>query len=56
MNNMEIQREAVIEIVGTQYEERALNHRSLFLQQELVLKHQSDNPHDHNAVILLTKD
>ena len=56
MNNMEIQREAIIEIVGTQYEERALNHRSLFLQQELVLKHQSDNPHDHNAVILLTKD
>ena len=53
---MEIQREAVIEIVGTQYEERALNHRSLFLQQELVLKHQSDNPHDHNAVLLLTKD
>lgn len=53
---MEIQRETVIEIVGTQYKKRALNHRSLFLQQELVLKHQSDNPHGHNAVFLLTKD
>ena len=53
---MEIQREAIIEIVGTQYEGRAVNHQPMFLQQELVLKHQSDNPHDHNAVLLLTKD
>ena len=57
MNNiMEIQREAIIEIVGTQYEGRAVNHNPLFLQQGLVLKHQSDNPHDHNAVLLLTED
>ena len=55
-NNMEIQREAIIEIVGTQYQGRAVNHQPQFLQQELVLKHQSDNPHDHNAVLLLTKD
>lgn len=55
-NNMEIQREAIIEIVGTQYEGRAVNHNPLFLQQGLVLKHQSDNPHDHNAVLLLTED
>lgn len=31
MNNMEIQREAIIEIVGTQYEGRAVNHNSLLL-------------------------
>lgn len=55
-NNMEIQREAIIEIVGTQYEGRAINHQPLFLQQDLTLKHQSDNPHDHNAVLLLTVD
>lgn len=30
MNEMEIQREAIIEIVGTQYEGRASNHNSLF--------------------------
>lgn len=53
-NNMEIQREAIIEIVGTQYEGRAINHQPLFLQQNLILKHQSNNPHDHNAVLLLT--
>ena len=56
MNNMEIQREAIIEIVGTQYEGRAVNHNSLSLQQSLTFKHQIDNPHDHNAVLLLTKD
>ena len=55
-NNMEIQREAIIEIVGTQYEGRAVNHNPLFLQQGFILKHQSDNPHDHNAVLLLTED
>lgn len=55
-NNMEIQREAIIEIVGTQYEGCAINHQPMFLQQELLLKHQSDNPHDYNAVLLLTKD
>lgn len=56
MNNMEIQREAIIEIVGTQYEGRAANHNSLSLQQSLTFKHQIDNPHDHNAVLLLTED
>lgn len=56
MNNMEIQREAIIEIVGTQYEGRAVNHNSLSLQQSLTFKHQIDNPHDRNAVLLLTKD
>lgn len=56
MNSIEIQREAIIEIVGTQYEGRMSNHRPLFLQQKLVLKHQSDNHHDRNAVLLLTKD
>ena len=55
-NNMEIQREAIIEIVGTQYEGRAINHNPLLLQQGLILKHQSDNLHDHNAVLLLTED
>jgi hypothetical protein len=56
MNNMELQREAIIEIVGTQYEGRAENHQQLFLQQRLILKHQINNLHDHNAVILLTDD
>lgn len=55
-NNMEIQREAIIEIVGTQYEGRPVNHNPLFLQQGLMLKHQSDNQYDHNAVLLLTDD
>ena len=55
MDNMEIQREAIIEIVGTEYEGRAVNHDPQFLQQGLILKHQSDNPHDHNAVLLLTE-
>lgn len=55
-NNMEIQREAIIEIVGTQYEGRAINHQPLLLQQGLLLKHQSENPYDHNAVLLLTVD
>lgn len=40
MNNLEIQREAIIEIVGTQYEDRAINHRNLVLGQKLVMKHQ----------------
>lgn len=56
MNNMEIQREAIIEIVGTQYEGRAVNHNALSLQQSLIFKHQTDNPYDHNAVLLLTED
>jgi hypothetical protein len=41
MNNMEIQRKDIIEIVRTQYEGRAVNHNPLFLKQGLVLKHQS---------------
>lgn len=53
---MEIQREAIIEIVGTQYEGRAVNHNALSLQQSLIFKHQTDNPYDHNAVLLLTED
>ena len=56
MNNMEIQREAIIEIVGTQYEGRTLNHQSLFLRQELTLKHLRENSHDNDEVLLLTKD
>ena len=56
MNNMEIQREAIIEIVGTQYEGRAVNHNALSLQQSLIFKHQTDNPYDYNAVLLLTED
>ena len=55
-NNMEIRREAIIEIVGTQYEGRAVNHQHLSILQELILKHQSDNPYDQNAVLLLTAD
>ncbi len=55
-NNLELQREATIEIVGTQYEGRAANHQPLFLQQDLILKHQNNNPYDRNAVLLLTDD
>lgn len=54
--NMEIQREAIMEIIGTQYEGRAVNHQNLFLHQNLVMKRQGDNVNDHNAVILLTED
>lgn len=52
---MEIQKEETIEIVGTQYEGRAANHQPQFLKN-LTLKHQKDNPHDSNAVLILTGD
>lgn len=55
-NNTEIQREAIIEIVGTQRANRKANHNSMILKQNLILKHQSDNSLDHNAVLLLTED
>lgn len=55
-NNMEIQREETIEIVGTQYDGRAANHQGLMPYQKLVMKHQKDNRHDPNAVIILTDD
>lgn len=53
---MKIEREAIIEIVGTQYEGRAQNHSELFQQQKLLMKHQHNNLHDPNAVMLLTGD
>lgn len=56
MNGLEMQREAIIEIVGTQYESRQKHHKNLQLQQELILKRQSHNPHDKNAVLVLTAD
>lgn len=56
MDDMEIQREAIIEIAGTQYEGRVSNHQPSCFNQNLILKHQSDNPYDHNAVLLLTDD
>ena len=52
MNNLEIQREAIIEIVGTQYEGRSINHRDLVLHQSLIMKHQKNNIHDPNAVLI----
>lgn len=55
-NDMEIQREAIIEIVGTQYDGRAGNHKGLQFQQKLIMQHQTGNPHDPNAVMLLTAD
>ncbi|MCM1222303.1 MAG: HIRAN domain-containing protein [Lachnospiraceae bacterium] len=56
MNDMEIQREAIIEIVGTQYEGRAVNHKDLKLHQKIVMKHHKDNAYDSNAVLILTDD
>lgn len=56
MNNIDIQRDAIIEIVGTQYDGRARNHTNLKLQQKLVMKHQKNNSHDDNAVLILTND
>lgn len=53
-NNIEIQREQYVEIVVTQYDEHAINHQNLMLHQKLIMKHQSDNIHDHNAVVILT--
>lgn len=55
-NNMEIQREAIIEIVGTQYDGRIKNHYNLVFQQKLVMMRQSDNYYDHNAILILTAD
>lgn len=55
-NNMEIQKEAIIEIVGTQYNGRAVNHQKLINQQNLIVKHQINNIHDRNAVVVLTND
>lgn len=56
MNNMEIQKEAIVEIVGTQYEGRAANHKNLALNQKLILNRQPDNIHDSNAIMVLTED
>ena len=56
MDNMEMQREAIIEIVGTQYNNRANNHKNLVLSQKLLIKHQNDNTHDRNAVSIMTKE
>lgn len=53
---MEIQREAAIEVVGTQYNNRAINHRGLKIRQKLVLEHQENNTYDKNAVAVLTID
>lgn len=50
---MEIQREAIVEIVGTQYEGRAVNHKNLTNPNKLSIKHQCNNTHDPNAVIVL---
>ena len=54
MNNMEIQKEAIVEIVGTQYEGRAVNHKNLTNpNNKLSIKHQCNNTHDPNAVIVI---
>ncbi len=53
---MEIKKEEEIEIVGTQYEGRAINHRLLTVGQKLLMKHQTDNVYDDNAIIILTSD
>ena len=55
-NNMEIQIEQDVEVVGTQYDGRAINHQHLMIHQNLVMKHQKDNIHDPNAVVILTDD
>ncbi len=56
MNDIDIQSETVIEIVVAQYEDLAFNLRPELFQKTLILKHQNDNPYDHNAVILVTDD
>ena len=56
MSNLEIQREEIVEIVGTQYEGRQKNHANLKLQQKLIMKRQKDNIHDPNAILMLTED
>lgn len=53
---MDIQREAIVEIISTQYGGDAKNHKDLFWGQKLVMKHQIDNISDHDMVILLTDD
>ncbi|HRU98417.1 MAG TPA: HIRAN domain-containing protein [Ruminococcus sp.] len=55
-DKMDIQREVIIDVVGTQYEGRTINHQNLMLHQRLVMKHQSNNIHDPNAIIILTVD
>ena len=56
MSEFNIQREAIIEIVGTQYDGREKNHAHLQLNQKLLMQHQKNNPHDKNAVLILTED
>lgn len=56
MNSMEIQREAIVEIIDTQYKGRAVNHQNLSLNQKLILNRQSNNIHDSNAILILTED
>ena len=55
-NHLEIQREAIVEIVGTQYDGRAEHHQGLMFRQKLLMQHQCDNPHDANAILILTED
>ena len=55
-DKMDIQREVIIDVVGTQYEGRTINHKNLMLHQKLVMKRQSNNIHDPNAIIILTVD
>lgn len=55
-NNAEIQREAIIEIIGTQCDNCKVSHNPMILKQNLILKHQTDNSLDHDAVLLLTED
>lgn len=55
-DKIDIQREVIIDVVGTQYEGRTINHQNLMLHQKLVMKRQSNNIHDPNAIIILTVD
>ncbi len=56
MNKNEIQPIEEIEIVDTQYNGRANNHRNLVLHQELLMKHMKNNFYDQNAVMIFTSD
>ena len=56
MQNYEIENKAIIEIVGTQYNNRAINHIGLRVGDKVKLIHESENAHDGNAILVFSEE
>lgn len=55
-SEIDINKESIIEVVGTQYEGRAANHKYLKIGQTLSLQRQKDNAYDSMALMVTTAD